>query len=84
MSSTAKTAAQDPVTKTSYDPVALADSLRTAAEKSAKVMGEFATRQAGSVPTLVTDQLGIGKVDSALGHHGTGKSPTGRDTPADL
>ena len=61
MSSPAKTAAKDPVTKTSYDPVALAESLRTAAEKSAKVMGEFATRQAGSVPSLVTDQLGIGK-----------------------
>jgi poly[(R)-3-hydroxyalkanoate] polymerase subunit PhaC len=62
MSSPAKTAAaKDPVSKASYDPVALADSLRTAAEKSAHVMGDFARRQAGSVPTLVTDQLGIGK-----------------------
>src|SRR5438552_9949251 len=62
MPSAAKTAVKDPVvSKPSYDPVALVDSLRTAAEKSAKVIGEFAARQAGSTPSLVTDQLGVGK-----------------------
>ncbi|HET7098078.1 MAG TPA: class I poly(R)-hydroxyalkanoic acid synthase, partial [Casimicrobiaceae bacterium] len=61
MSSPAKTADKEVVPKPAYDPVALAESLRTAAEKSAKVIGEFAARQAGSAPTLVTDQLGIGK-----------------------
>ena len=30
----------------SYDPVALAESLASAAEKSAKLMGDFASRQA--------------------------------------
>jgi polyhydroxyalkanoate synthase subunit PhaC len=44
-----------------YDPVALADSLAAAAEKSAKLMGEFASRHAASPQRLVTDELGIGK-----------------------
>src|SRR6516165_358380 len=61
MSSPAKTADKEAPSKPSYDPVALAECLRTAAEKSAKVIGEFAARQAGSTPALVTDQLGIGK-----------------------
>ena len=43
-----------------YDPVALADSLASAAEKSAKLMGEFATRNAGSSRSL-NDEMGIGK-----------------------
>jgi len=60
MSTPAKTsAAQEP--PRSYDPVALAESLRTAAEKSAKVMGDFAARQAESGHSLVADELGIGK-----------------------
>ena len=45
----------------SYDPVALAESLRTAAEKSAKAIGDFAARQAATRPSLVTDELGVGK-----------------------
>jgi polyhydroxyalkanoate synthase subunit PhaC len=45
----------------SYDPVALAESLRTAAEKSAKAIGDFAARQAATRPSLVTDELGLGK-----------------------
>jgi polyhydroxyalkanoate synthase len=62
MSSPAKTVAtQEPAPGSSYDPVALAESLRTAAEKSAKVIGDFAARQAESGQSLVTDELGIGK-----------------------
>jgi polyhydroxyalkanoate synthase len=44
-----------------YDPVALAESLARAAEKGAKLMGEFATRQSASGKTLLADELGIGK-----------------------
>jgi len=43
------------------DPVALAQSLAAAAEKSAKVMGEFAARNAKSGATLPSDELGLGK-----------------------
>jgi polyhydroxyalkanoate synthase len=45
----------------SYDPVALADSLASAAEKSAKLMGEFAARNAERPHALVNDELGVGK-----------------------
>ena len=44
-----------------YDPVALADSLASAAEKSAKLIGDFASRHAHAGAQLVTDELGIGK-----------------------
>jgi polyhydroxyalkanoate synthase len=44
----------------SLDPVALAESLAAAAEKSAKVIGEFATRNAKS-GSLPSDELGLGK-----------------------
>jgi len=43
------------------DPVALAESLAAAAEKSAKVMGEFAARNAKSGAALPSDELGLGK-----------------------
>jgi polyhydroxyalkanoate synthase len=43
--------------KPALDPVALAESLKSAAEKSAKVMGEFASRGAA----LPSDELGLGK-----------------------
>jgi polyhydroxyalkanoate synthase len=43
--------------KPAPDPVALAESLASAAEKSAKVMGEFAARNAA----LPSDELGLGK-----------------------
>ena len=43
--------------KASLDPVALAESLASAAEKSAKVMGDFAARNA----TMPSDELGLGK-----------------------
>ncbi|MBK9117909.1 MAG: class I poly(R)-hydroxyalkanoic acid synthase [Betaproteobacteria bacterium] len=43
------------------DPVALAESLASAAEKSAKVIGDFAARNAKSGSPLPTDELGLGK-----------------------
>ena len=43
------------------DPVALAESLASAAEKSAKVIGDFASRNAKSGASMPTDELGLGK-----------------------
>src|SRR6185295_8188575 len=43
--------------KTALDPVALAESLASAAEKSAKGMGDFASRN----KALPSDELGLGK-----------------------
>ncbi|MFO1322645.1 MAG: class I poly(R)-hydroxyalkanoic acid synthase [Burkholderiales bacterium] len=43
------------------DPIALAESLASAAEKSAKVIGDFASRNAQSGATLPNDELGLGK-----------------------
>jgi poly[(R)-3-hydroxyalkanoate] polymerase subunit PhaC len=50
----------EPPIKT-YDPVALAESLASAAQKSAQLMGEFATRNAERRQSIVTDELGLGK-----------------------
>ena len=44
-----------------YDPVALAESLASAAEKSAKLIGDFAQRQSASGHHVMADELGIGK-----------------------
>ena len=54
----ATTSASAPVP--TYDPVALAESLASAAEKSAKLMGEFAARNAGK-HAVASDELGLGK-----------------------
>ena len=43
------------------DPVALAESLAAAAEKSAKVIGDFAARNAKTGAALPSDELGLGK-----------------------
>jgi len=43
------------------DSAALAESLASAAEKSAKVIGEFAARNARNGAALPTDELGLGK-----------------------
>jgi polyhydroxyalkanoate synthase len=64
MSTPAKAAAaaaaeNAPAGSPAYDPVALAESLATAAEKSAKVMGEFAARTAGKA-AVAGDELGLG------------------------
>ena len=56
----AAAAANSPAGSPAYDPVALAESLATAAEKSAKVMGDFAARNAGKA-TVAGDELGLGK-----------------------
>ena len=62
MSTPAKTATTtDPEAAPGYDPVALAESLASAAEKSAKLIGDFAARQAKTGKSLVADELGIGK-----------------------
>jgi hypothetical protein len=41
-----------------YDPVALADSLASAADKSAKLLGDYLARQSKSGPSLATDEFG--------------------------
>ena len=52
-------AAQDAAA--AFDPVRLAESLATAAEKSAKLMGEFVTRNAGKPGSIASDELGLSK-----------------------
>ncbi len=44
-----------------YDPVALAESFASAADKSAKVLGDFVARQAASGQSLVSDEFGLTK-----------------------
>jgi polyhydroxyalkanoate synthase len=61
MSAAAKTPAAPEATQTGYDPVALAQSLAAAADKSAKLIGDFASAHAKTGASLVTDELGIGK-----------------------
>jgi polyhydroxyalkanoate synthase len=45
----------------SLDPVTLAESLASAAEKSAKAIGEFAARNAKNGGGMPSDELGLGK-----------------------
>ena len=57
-----KTASNEPAPGKTYDPVAFAQSLVAAADKSAVLMGDFAANQAkGGATSLVADELGIGK-----------------------
>ncbi|HEY8243933.1 MAG TPA: class I poly(R)-hydroxyalkanoic acid synthase [Casimicrobiaceae bacterium] len=44
-----------------FDPVALAESMASAAEKSAKLLGDFASRQNASGKNPFADELGLGK-----------------------
>ena len=44
-----------------FDPLQLAESLASAAEKSAKLIGDFASRNAGKQAAVASDELGIGK-----------------------
>jgi polyhydroxyalkanoate synthase len=44
-----------------FDPVQLAESLAAAAEKSAKLIGEFAARNSGNPACAAGDELGLGK-----------------------
>ena len=55
MAATETAAAERP----NYDPVALAESLASAADKSAKVLGDFMTRQAAGGKSMVTDEFGL-------------------------
>ena len=57
----------------SYDPVALADSLASAAEKSAKLIGEFAARNASPSKPL-SDEMGVGKAFMELAAKMRGRS----------
>jgi polyhydroxyalkanoate synthase len=47
--------------KVGCDPVALAASYASAADKSAKLLGEFVSRQAGTGASLASDELGLSK-----------------------
>jgi polyhydroxyalkanoate synthase subunit PhaC len=44
-----------------FDPAALSESLASAADKSAKLLGDFLARQADSGKSMLTDELGIAK-----------------------
>ncbi len=44
-----------------FDPAALSSSLSSAAEKSAKLLGDFLARQADSGKSMLADELGIAK-----------------------
>jgi poly[(R)-3-hydroxyalkanoate] polymerase subunit PhaC len=46
---------------TALDPLKLAESLASAAEKSAKLISEFAARNAGKQAAVASDELGLGK-----------------------
>ena len=55
-------ATPEPATAKGYDPIAFAQSLVAAADKSALLIGELAANSAkGSSSALVADELGIGK-----------------------
>jgi polyhydroxyalkanoate synthase len=45
----------------SYDPIALTESFAIAADKSAKLLGDFLARQAIAGPSPVTDEFGLTK-----------------------
>jgi polyhydroxyalkanoate synthase len=47
--------------KLSYDPVALADSFASAADKSAKLLGDYLSRQRSAGHTMVSDEFGLTK-----------------------
>jgi polyhydroxyalkanoate synthase len=55
MATTETAAAERP----DYDPVALAESLASAADKSAKVLGDFIARQAAAGKSMVIDEFGL-------------------------
>ncbi len=55
-----QTASPD-VPPSQYDPIALAESFASAADKSAKVLGDFVSRQAAGGQSLVSDEFGLTK-----------------------
>src|SRR3981081_3872898 len=44
-----------------YDPIALTESFASAADKSAKLLGDFLARQAAGGHSMVTDEFGLTK-----------------------
>ena len=66
MTKPAKPSAETAPTLPQFDPAALSRSLATAAEKSAKVLGDFLARQADSGKSMLADELGIAKAYSEL------------------
>src|SRR5689334_3778798 len=55
------TATEAPADSIQHDPAALAESLACAADKSAKLLGEFAARNANGPRSMFADELGVGK-----------------------
>jgi len=59
---TTKPAAPSPTdARPAFDPVVLAESMASAAEKSAKLLGDFAAKQAARGANPFADELGLGK-----------------------
>src|ERR1700676_2706466 len=58
---TTKESAATAPQQSQYDPVALAESFASAADKSAKLLGDFLTRQATSGNPLLSDEFGLTK-----------------------
>ncbi|CAG0964265.1 polyhydroxyalkanoate synthase [Burkholderiales bacterium] len=61
MSTPAASAPDTPADAHAFDPIALAESMASAAEKSAKLLGDFAARQSRAGKSLFSDELGLGK-----------------------
>ena len=61
MSTPAPAQAKPEAALPSFDPLALAESMASAAEKSAKLLGDFAARQGDGGKKLFADELGLGK-----------------------
>src|SRR5436190_2064565 len=47
--------------ESNYDPVALTESFASAADKSAKLLGDFLSRQAIGKPSMAADEFGLSK-----------------------
>ena len=47
--------------KPNYDPIALTESFASAADKGAKLLGDFLARQAIGGPSVVADEFGLTK-----------------------
>ncbi len=58
---TASTASSPTEARPPFDPVVLAESMASAAEKSAKLLGEFAAKQAARGASPFADEHGLGK-----------------------
>mgnify|MGYP006277035931 FL=1 len=66
MNKPAKPATDAVPTLPPFDPAALSQSLASAAEKSAKLLGDFLARQADSGKSMLADELGIAKAYTEL------------------